>query len=108
METSVTFEVKLTEDERNFLLNLVKRKELKSEYVLQKKGKYDKAAVERAKKTKEICSSILEKLTKSWINIELEDKKKENLEKKVRDLEIKVDQLEVLVKKLAAYHSAEF
>ena len=99
IDSKLMFQIFLTKEEREFLLNLVKRKELKASYILENQERYDKISVQRAKKTTEFCRQILEKLSDSKPFYEVTISEEEKLKKEVRDLKIRVDQLEALVRK---------
>ena len=99
IDSKLMFQIFLTKEEREFLVNLVKRKELKASYILENQEKYDKISVQRAKKTAEFCQQILEKLSDSKPFYEVTISEEEKLKKEVRDLKIRVDQLEALVRK---------
>jgi len=99
IDSKLMFQIFLTKEEREFLLNLVKKKELKASYILENQEKYDKISVQRAWKTSEICRQILEKLSDSKPFYEVTISEEEKLKKEVKDLKIRVDQLEALVRK---------
>jgi len=92
-----------------YLLNAKKR----AEFVISKKERYDKAAVERAERVVALLSVVCNALDSALKKeVKSEEKPKEceaikNLEKRVKDLELKLEQAEVIIKKLAAYHSGE-
>jgi len=99
IDSKLMFQIFLTKEEREFLLNLVKKKELKASYILENQEKYDKISVQRAWKTLEFCRQILQKLTDSKPFYEITVTEEDKIKKEVKDLKIRVDQLEALVRK---------
>ena len=84
--------------ELDYLLNLLKRKQLASDFILKHKAKYSADAVERAQKTKDLTTSIISKLTKKGSS---EDR---SLEDRLKALEAWRSQTELVIKKLVSYH----
>ena len=84
IDSKLMFQIFLTKEEREFLLNLVKKKELKASYILENQEKYDKISVQRAWKTSEICRQILEKLSDSKPFYEVTISEEEKLKRKLR------------------------
>lgn len=97
----------VSKEELDYLLNLLKRKQLASEHIIKNPSKYDKAAVQRAKLVASLANSLIGKLEQATsVQVETEAKPS-NLEQKLNELELKVNQLEIIVKKLVAYHKGE-
>ena len=107
MAEKTKFLLELDLEEKDFLLNFLKRKQLRCEHMLNNPSRYDDLALQRAEKTYKLTSSILEKLGNVRLHPKMENKEKESLEDRLNKLEVRVDQMQVLLKKLVAYHSGD-
>jgi len=106
----------LTSIEKEYLLNMLKRKELACEHIVKNQQKYNALAVGRAKTTLKICRSLINKIKKE----STEDSEKKQAASdpeilaRIEELETRIEQLEVwkeltqpIIKKLVAYHQGE-
>jgi len=107
VESETRWVIELDEEERNYLLNLLKRRQLYSDSILAKKGRYSKFTYERMAREFNLATQILEKLGNKTIVLRGKPLEKSGIEDRLKKLEMKVEQLEVIVKKLVAYHKGE-
>jgi len=95
-------------DQRNLLIDSLRRKVQICRAILKNKWKYGKYTLEKAKKDLEIAESLLKSL--GWEEVKegkVEVKKEKSIEERLKDLEMKLENLEIIVKKLVTYHEGD-
>jgi len=110
-------QIELHPDVAKNLLNYLQKAKERSEFVIKKKEKYPKQAVERAERNVALLTVVCNALNNVLKNQPASNSPTQTavnsptqigeLEKRIKDLEFKMEQAEIILKKLVSYHSGE-
>ncbi|RLI20253.1 hypothetical protein DRO54_06680 [Candidatus Bathyarchaeota archaeon] len=108
VEQNFVWHLALDREQRDVVMDALRRKLQACRTILQNKWKYGKYTVEKAKRESEVCEWLLKTL--GWKEGKKEvvvTKKEKTIDERVKNLEMKVANMEIILKKLVAYHEGD-
>ncbi len=92
--------LELTEEERVYLLNLLKRKQFNYQAVIKHSNQYDPVAVQRCASALKLVIPLIEKLSLAQTSEKTGEEKNTTAPEAISNIKLRLDMVEATVKKL--------